>query len=174
MSNQQASFQPSLAVSTVFEQIKPLQEELALIAITVERRHKIIQEFCNDHEVIERLQVTPQELQALSGASLLGPLICKEDVLFMLRQIREVRNLGELQATVRPEPLYVGDENIGPSMPDFSEMAERIRREALPKLDESDALRDIYRQSMLGQLGVFCSALGLMPVMVWRRIRSLY
>ena len=36
--------------------------------------------------------MTPQELQALADASLLGSLTCKEDVLFMLRQIRGARN----------------------------------------------------------------------------------
>ena len=48
----------------------------------------VIQGFCRAHGVVERLRVTPQELQALSDASLLGSLTCKEDVLFMLRQIR--------------------------------------------------------------------------------------
>src|SRR5208282_2913889 len=36
MSNQQVLFQPTLAVSTVFEQVRPLQERLAQIALILE------------------------------------------------------------------------------------------------------------------------------------------
>jgi hypothetical protein len=100
-------------------------------------QHGIIEEFRSDHEVIERLRVTPQELQALSSSSLLGSLTCKQDVLFMLRQLREAPKPAKLQATVPPEPLHVPDENIERSIPDPSEMAERIRRESLAKLTES-------------------------------------
>src|SRR5208337_3053788 len=32
-------------------------------------QHEIIEEFCADHEVLERLQITPGEIQALSHAS---------------------------------------------------------------------------------------------------------
>ena len=134
-------------------------------------QHKIIEEFRRDHEVIERLGVTLQELQALSSASLLGSLTCRQDVLFMLRRIREARNPAEPQATVPPEPLHIPAKNIEPSIPDISEMTERIRREALAKLTESDSLRGIDRSTRLGQFGVFCSALGLITVMTWRRIR---
>ena len=49
----------------------------------------VIQGFCRVHGVVERLQVTPQELQALADASLLGFLTCKEDVLFMLARFAE-------------------------------------------------------------------------------------
>jgi hypothetical protein len=41
------------------------------------------------------LSITPQELEALSKCALLGTLTCKEDMLFILRQIREAR---------RPDP----------------------------------------------------------------------
>ena len=62
----------------------------------------VIQGFCRAHGVVERLRVTPLELQALADASLLGSLTCKEDVLFMLRQIRGARTNGEPEATVAP------------------------------------------------------------------------
>ena len=136
-------------------------------------QHEIIEEFRSDHEVIERLRVTPQELQALSSASLLGSLTYKQDVQFMLSQIREAREPASLQATVPPEPLHVAAENIEPSIPDFSEMAERIRRESLAKLNESDSLRVIDRRSTLGQFGVFSSALILMAAMTWSCIKMM-
>jgi hypothetical protein len=67
----------------------------------------IVQGFCRSHGVVERFRVTPEELKALSNASLLGPLICKQDVQFMLRQIREASKPAEPQATVAPEQISV-------------------------------------------------------------------
>jgi hypothetical protein len=49
----------------------------------------VLDEIRNDRELIERLDITPQELQALSKCALLGTLTCKDDMLFILRQIRE-------------------------------------------------------------------------------------
>ncbi len=65
----------------------------------------VIQGFCRAHGVVERLRVTPQELQALADASLLGSLTCKEDVLFMLRQIRGARTNAEPEETTAPEQI---------------------------------------------------------------------
>ena len=65
----------------------------------------VIQGFCRVHGVVERLRVTPQELQALADASLLGSLTCKDDVLFMLRQIRGARTHAEPEASAVPEQI---------------------------------------------------------------------
>ena len=65
----------------------------------------VIQGFCRAHGVVERLRVTPQELQALADASLLGSLTCKEDVQFMLRQIHGARTHAEPEASTGPEQI---------------------------------------------------------------------
>src|ERR1700733_11843323 len=65
----------------------------------------VVQGFCRVHGVVERLRVTPQELQALADASLLGSLTCKEDVLFMLRQIRGARTHAEPEAITAPQQI---------------------------------------------------------------------
>jgi hypothetical protein len=65
----------------------------------------IVQGFCRNHGVVEHFRVTPEELKALSNASLLGSLTCEQDVMFMLRQIREASELAEPQATVAPEQV---------------------------------------------------------------------
>ena len=61
-------------------------------------KDKVFEEFCADREGLEALGVTDAELQTLSRVSLLGTLSCKEDVEFILRQIREARRPAE------PEP----------------------------------------------------------------------
>jgi len=126
-------------------------------------QYEVVEGFCSHHETVERLLVTPRELKALSGASLLGSLTCKKDVLVMLHQISGARKPAKLQ-TVQPETLRVLNESIEPSMPDVSEMTDRIRREALARLTESDSLRDVDRRSPYRQFFVF-SALVLMAAM---------
>src|SRR5580698_1665661 len=64
------------------------------------QERSILDQIRNDHELVARLSITPQELEALSKCALLGTLTCKEDMLFILRQIREARRPGpEAQAT---------------------------------------------------------------------------
>ena len=67
----------------------------------------IVQGFCRSHGVVERFQLTPEELKALSNASLFGSWTCEQDVKFMLREIREASKPAEPQATVAPEKITV-------------------------------------------------------------------
>ncbi len=83
----------------------------------------IVQGFCRNHGVVERFRVTREELKALSSASLLGPLICEQDVKFMLSQIREATKPAEPQATVAPEQIRV------PFLLDAASSLEREERE---------------------------------------------
>ena len=156
-----SSAEPEPVTTTPFE---------ALIgARTVQ--HEIIEEFRRDHEVIERLGVTRQELQALCHACLLGSLTCRQDVLFMLRRIREGSNPAEPQAAVPRELRHIPAKNIESSMPDISEMTERIRCEALAKLTESDSLKGIEHRRTPRHFGVFSSALVLIAGMTGGCIR---
>lgn len=102
----------------------------------------VFKEFCRDRESIRNLSVTKQELEALSRASLLGTLTCKEDLLFMLRQLRE---------KVHPTKMEV-------SIADPLKMTEDLRQAALTKLYERDAL--IARRNN--------SALGRMRLILWQ------
>ena len=61
----------------------------------------ILDQIRNDHELIARLEITPAELEALSKCALLGTLTCKEDMLFILRQIREATGAGFELVAVR-------------------------------------------------------------------------
>jgi hypothetical protein len=157
-----SSAEPEPVTTTLFEALTE--------ARTVQ--HEIIEEFRRDHEVIERLGVTLQELQALFHASPLGSLTCRQDVLFMLRRIREASNPAEPQAAVPPEPLHIPAKNIESSMPDVREMTERIRREAMAKLTESDSLRGIDHRRTPRHFGVFSSALVLMAGITGGCIRT--
>ena len=88
-------------------------------------QQSVFKDFCNDHKSIRSLGVTPQEMEALSRASLLGALSSKEDVLFMLDQLREKPAVAEKSAL---------------AMTNTREMAENLRRTALKNLKKRDAL----------------------------------
>ena len=69
----------------------------------------------NDHELVARLSITPQELEALSKCALLGTLNCKEDMLFILRQIREATRPGpKAQATHNPSASTASTASAAP------------------------------------------------------------
>ena len=70
----------------------------------------ILDEIRNDRELIHRLSITPQELEALSKCALLGTLTCKQDMLFILRQIREATNSTIDQPSVFPQPAVMLDD----------------------------------------------------------------
>src|SRR5271169_1149608 len=63
----------------------------------------ILDQISSDHELIDRLKITPQELEALSKCALLGTLTCKQDMLFILRQIREASS-PSIGHTLFPNP----------------------------------------------------------------------
>jgi len=103
-------------------------------------QNEIIEEFSRDHDVLQRLRVSSQELHALSRVSMLGTLSSKQDLLFMLRQIREAEEPSEVEVTT-PEPTI--EENVETSGADIGELAANIRREAHARLVELDSAREV-------------------------------
>ena len=113
---------------------------------------EIIEEFLSDREAIERLRVTPQEIYTLSSSALLGSLTSKQDMLFMLRLLREDPKSEKPEATALSEPVDVPEEDVvEPPKPDHGEMAERLRLEALAKLTESESSKHIVGRGALRQ-----------------------
>ena len=67
MSEQQASFQPTLAVSTVFEKIWPLEDQLAQIAHILEPMHQLSQ-LANVFEPLREFEAQIKELAKVLDA----------------------------------------------------------------------------------------------------------
>jgi hypothetical protein len=87
----------------------------------------ILDEIRNDHELIARLSITPQELEALSKCALLGTLTCKQDMLFILRQIREATGASFDHANLFPGPAFpVAMPEDDPAVPDIHQVRSRI------------------------------------------------
>src|ERR1700691_2860275 len=106
---------------------------------------KIFKEFCADRKSVAALGVTDEEFRELSRASLLGALTSKDDLLFMLRQIR---------AAMNPSPPPSGQ-----SIPVANQMAETMRLAALAKLDELDLKAERRRRSAIGRIEAVCGRL---------------
>jgi hypothetical protein len=98
----------------------------------------VFQEFCRDEDTLRSLKVTEQELEALSRASLLGVLSCKEDILFILQQVRHKLNPAAAAAALAGT--------------DTHKLTEDLRQAALSKLDERDALVARRNGSLWGRI----------------------
>jgi hypothetical protein len=86
--------------------------------LTPREERAILDEIRNDRDLISRLSITPQELEALSKCALLGTLTCKQDMLFILRQIREATGSTIDHTALFPKPPEVKElsENSAPSL----------------------------------------------------------
>src|ERR1700732_349558 len=77
------------------------------LALAPRDERAILDEIRNDRDLISRLSITPQELEALSKCALLGTLTCKQDMLFILRQIREATSSTIDHTALFPKPPEV-------------------------------------------------------------------
>src|SRR5689334_18200120 len=82
-----------------------VQEQLAAASPT---QRNLWDQFRDDRELIRRLRITPSEIDSLQHCALLGTLTCKQDFLFILRQIREATGpvTAENLIDIRPVAAY--------------------------------------------------------------------
>ncbi len=112
----------------------------------------ILNEIRNDRDLIARLKITPQELEALSKCALLGTLTCKQDMLFILRQIREATSPAHDQTALFPQPPQVeAEDEVEDSLPDFRHIPIR---ETPGIVTEPGSLEGIVRRRLPEQFGV--------------------
>ena len=129
------------------------------------RSHQeIVEDLRRDRELIARLGVTPEEIETLSSVSMLGKLTCKQDALFILRQIREAR--GPFVSSSTPQTFLVPYQKIEPAIPDIGVMAEWIRSKALAKLRELESRPRARYRNPFGQFDFLSS---IKTMWSWRR-----
>ena len=126
-----------------FESDEHSETPVHRIDSTSSQQEIFIEGFCTDHKLVERLRVTPEELQVLNSVSLLGSFTCNQDVLFMLRQIRETTRLENLQTTGQSKPLDVPYQRIEHSIPGIGKIVGRIRRVVLSQPAQSDSSKGL-------------------------------
>jgi hypothetical protein len=121
----------------------------------------------NDHELIERLKITPDELEALSKCAMFGTLTCKQHMLFILRQIREAGGPaagGPIdQTSLFPEPV-MPEEQEEAAVPDCRRMLVRLAGTAVP---EQGSLENVVRRRVPEQFGVLFWSIVLVVGLAW-------
>jgi hypothetical protein len=123
----------------------------------------ILDEIRNDRELIRRLKITPQELEALSKCALLGTLTCKQDMLFILRQIREATSPTIDHTTLFPKP----PESAAPEEGSGPDMRASVIRVAPIIIPEPGSLDTIVSKRRPEQIGVLFWVVILVASLVW-------
>jgi len=134
------------------------------LIVAPREEREIIDEIRNDHDLIERLKITAEELDALSKCTLFGTLTCKQDMLFILRQIREATSRATGQPTLFPGPARIEDQEEDDPLPDFRHIPVRI---APAIIAEPASLDGIIRRRQLEYFGVFFWVLVLFAGLAW-------
>jgi hypothetical protein len=132
-----------------------------------QQEREILEQIRNDHELLARLKITPAELESLEKCALWGTLTSKQDMLFILRQIREATNAGGDQAILIHQPAAPEneeEEEDDKPLPDFRRMPLR----SAPAISHDPAsLESIVRRRMPEQFGVLFWVLVLVLGVVW-------
>jgi hypothetical protein len=130
------------------------------------KERALIDEIRNDRDLISRLSITPQELEALSKCALLGTLTCKQDMLFILRQIREATNPTIDHTALFPKPpeAAIEEENYGP---DLSHIMPQV---APYVMTEPGSLEGIVRRRRTEQFGILFWVVVLVGGLVWNGV----
>jgi len=122
----------------------------------------ILDQIRNDHDLIARLHITPQEIEALSKCALLGTLTCKQDMLFILRQIREASSPTIDHNTLFPTPPERNDFEGAP------DRRENGAHRASPIIIAAPGSLDrLSRRRLPEQFGVIFWAVVLVAGLVW-------
>ena len=129
-------------------------------------------QFRHDHELIRRLKISPNEIDSLQHCALLGTLTCKQDFLFILRQIREATGpiTAEDITDLRPVAAYEDS---------FEEPAPRVVRaqsylSPTGAKTEAGSLEGIVRRRIPEQFGIAFWALILAGGLMWNFAIAIY
>ena len=124
----------------------------------------ILDEIRNDRDLIARLNITPKELEALSKCALLGTLTCKQDMLFILRQIREATTPAIDDTNLFPQPPMDEEPEEDP-IPDFRRLP--LRPVANKLIPEPGSFDSVASRRMTDQFGIVFWVVVLVGGLIW-------
>lgn len=109
-----------------------------------------------DHELIDRLNITPEELAALSKCAMFGTMTCKQHMLAILRQIREAGGPAAGGPAIDQTPLFpepaIPEEEEGNPVPDCRKMLIRLNDAGTH--EEPGSLAGVPRQGAPERLAI--------------------
>jgi hypothetical protein len=140
-----------------------------------QEERQVWDQFCDDHELLERLQVTPQELTALKNCVLLGTLTCKGDMLFILRQIRMATEPSSEDTTISPAPEPSRDIRVEDPAKVIGAPANYRPAASVSSTPEPGSLAAIAgsRSRVIKQFGLLCWTLVLLGFVLWNAVTGL-
>jgi hypothetical protein len=124
----------------------------------------ILDEIRNDRDLIARLKITPKELEALSKCALLGTLTCKQDMLFILRQIREATTPVIDDTNLFPQPPMDEEPEEDP-IPDFRRLP--LRPAANKVIPEPGSFDSVASRRISEQFGILFWVVVLAGGLIW-------
>jgi hypothetical protein len=124
----------------------------------------ILDEIRNDRDLIARLKITPKELEALSKCALLGTLTCKQDMLFILRQIREATTPVIDDTNLFPQPPMDEEPEEDP-IPDFRRLP--LRPAANKVIPEPGSFDNVASRRITEQFGILFWVVILAAGLIW-------
>jgi hypothetical protein len=137
------------------------------LTVAPSQERAILDQIRDDHELVARLKITPQEIEALSKCAFLGTLTCKEDMLFILRQIREATSPSSSgQMSVFPQPYFEDEEQEDP-LPNFRQVQNRFAPEVIP---EPGSLEGLVRRRLSERFGVLFLVAIMAVALLWNGI----
>ena len=134
------------------------------LALAPRDERAILDEIRNDRDLIARLKITPKELEALSKCALLGTLTCKQDMLFILRQIREATTPAIDDANVFAQPAMVEEPEEDP-IPDFRRLP--LRPAANTVIPAPGSFDSVASRRLTEQFGILFWAVILVAGLIW-------
>jgi len=142
------------------------------LAATTPDKRDLWDQFRHDRELIQRLRITPSEIDSLEHCALLGTLTCKQDFLFILRQIREATGPVTAEDITDLRPVAAHEDS-------FEEPAPRVVRTQsyfVPSAAKAEpgSLEGIVRRRMPEQFGIAFLALILAGGLMWNFAIAIY
>jgi len=129
---------------------------------------EILRQIRNDHELIDRLNITPEEFEALSKCALFGTLTCKQDMLFILQQIRAATAPaagGPIDQTpLFPQPPPTAGWEEDPVPPDCRRLLIRLGGSAV---HETGSLAGVARKRAAERLAILAWTTLAVAVLGW-------
>jgi len=146
------------------------QAALVVAAPKQQSQSEILGEIRNDRELIARLRITPQELEALSKCALLGTLTNKQDMLFLLRVIRDATDPAAERSDLASQ-LVDQPEDFNDPDPDFS----RVRLRLTPaRTSAPDSPEVSVRRRVIGLFGILFLTIAMVGGFVWGGLHALW
>ena len=146
-----------------------VQQQLAVASPT---QRDLWDQFRHDHELIQRLRITPNEIDSLQHCALLGTLTCKQDFLFILRQIREATSPIAAEDIVDLRPVAAYEDSFEEPVPQVVRTLSYLAPSGA-KI-EPGSLEGIVRRRIPEQLGITFWALILTGGLMWNFAIAIY